>query len=255
MTEHVKVSCENHILQIRLNRPDRNNALTMAMYNTMSAAIEAAESDSEVRAIVLLASGDNFTVGNDLKDFPDPVTGDEATPPMRFITSLAQASVPIVAAVEGMAVGIGATMLLHLDSVVVADNASILMPFINIALVPEGGSSLMLPRLLGYTRAAELLLRGKPVSGQRAYELGIASGLARPGMAADVALGIAAEFAQKPPAVVRQTKRLLKGDREQIMQRVRDEEQLLLKCFASPEHGEAMSAFAEKRQPDFSRFS
>lgn len=255
MTEHVSVRCDNHILQLRLNRPDRNNALTMAMYNTLSAAIEAAESDRAVRVIVLLASGNNFTVGNDLKDFPDIVTGGEATPPMRFIASLAQSSLPIIAAVEGLAVGIGATMLLQLDSVVVASDASILMPFINIALVPEGGSSLLLPRLLGYTRAAELLLRGKPVSGQRAYELGIASSLAEPGQAADIALGIAAEFAQKPSAVVRQTKRLLKGDGEQIMQRVRAEEELLLNCFASPEHEEAMAAFAEKRQPDFSRFN
>lgn len=255
MTTSVSVTRDNHILQIRLNRPEKKNALTMAMYNALSAAIEAAESDRSVRVIVFLGSGGNFTAGNDLQDFPDAPSSNESTPVMRFVSSLAQSTVPMIAAVEGVAVGIGATMLLHLDCVVTAPNARFLLPFINLALVPEAGSSHLLPQLLGYTRAAELLMRGKPFDGQRAFDLGIASTLTDPGTVDDTALGIAAEFAQKPPQAMRKTKELLKGDRQRVMDRIRWEERLLFECSVTAENEEALAALQEKRPPDFSTFS
>lgn len=255
MTTHVSIERDKHILQIRLNRPKKKNALTLAMYNIMSDAIQAAESDSSVRVIVFLGSGGNFTAGNDLQDFPEAPSSNEPTPVMRFISGLAQSTVPIIAGVEGLAVGIGATMLLHLDCVVTAPDARFLMPFINLALVPEAGSSYLLPQRLGYTRAAELLMRGKPFDGQRAFELGIASTLTDPGAVDDTALGIAAEFAQKPPQAMRKTKVLLKGDRQPLLDRIRWEEQLLFDCFATAENEEALAAMQEKRPPDFSTFS
>jgi enoyl-CoA hydratase/carnithine racemase len=165
--------------------------------------------------------------------------------------SLINSSVPIVAGVEGVAVGIGATILLQVDSVVAEPGARILMPFVNLALVPEAGSSLLLPRMLGYTRAAEYLMRGKPISGQRGYELGIVSTLAEPGQVEAAALVIAGDFASKPPAAMRKTKRLLQGDRQELLDRVSQEEELLFECSASTEAAEALAAFVEKRPPIF----
>jgi len=165
--------------------------------------------------------------------------------------SLINSSVPIIAAVEGVAVGIGATLLLQLDSVVAEPQAKILMPFVSLALVPEAGSSLLLPRMLGYTRAAEYLMRARPIDGQRAYELGIVSTLAEPGQVESKALERAAEFARMPPQAMRKTKRLLQGDRQALLDRVGLEEELLFECSVAAEALEAITAFKEKRPPDF----
>ncbi len=252
MSEDIIITRDRHVVQIRLNRPHKKNALTQACYTTMAQTIESAESDPSVRVLVFLGAGGNFTSGNDLSDFPAPPADGELTPVMRFVTSLLQSSVPIIAGVEGLAVGIGATLLLHLDSVVAEPDARILLPFANLALVPEAGASLLLPRIMGYTRAAELLMRGKPVSGTQAYELGIVSTLAEAGQVENTALKIAAEFASKPPAALRKTKRLLKGDSQVLLERARLEEKLLAECFASAEAREAIQAIQEKRPPDFS---
>lgn len=252
MPEHILVTRDGHIVQIRLNRPEKKNALTLDCYVAMAEAIETAESDRSVRAIVFLGAGGNFTSGNDVSGFPDaPADGGE-TPVFRFVSALITSSVPMVAGIEGVTVGIGATMLLHLDSVVADPEATILMPFVNLALVPEAGSSLLLPRLLGYTRAAELLMRGRPISGRRACELGIVSTLSEPGKAEAAALKVAGEFARKPPTAMRRTKRLLKGDTLELLDRVRHEEKLLFEGFASAETREAIAALREKRPPDFS---
>ncbi len=251
-TTDLIVTRDQHVVQIRLNRPHKKNALTQACYTTMAEVIEKAEADGSVRAIVLLGAGGNFTSGNDLADFPDKPPADGITVVFRFIRSLVESSVPIVAGVEGVAVGIGATMLLHLDSVVADPDARILMPFVNLALVPEAGASLLLPRMLGYTRAAELLMRGRPIDGRKAYELGIVSTLADSGKVEETTLEMAAEFARKPPAAMRKTKRILKGETRALLERVSQEEEMLFEGFASAETREAISALREKRPPDFS---
>jgi enoyl-CoA hydratase/carnithine racemase len=218
----------------------------------MADTIERAESDRSVRAVVFLGAGGNFTSGNDVSDFPEKPLDNGATPVFRFVKSLVESSVPMVAGVEGVAVGIGATMLLHLDSVVAGPESTILMPFINLAVVPEAGASLLLPRMLGYARAAEFLMRGKPLDGRRALEMGIVSTLAESGQVEATALRIAADFARKPPDAMRKTKRLLKGDTQALLDRIRLEEEQLFECFASAEAREALTAFREKRPPDFS---
>ncbi|MCC7329367.1 MAG: enoyl-CoA hydratase/isomerase family protein [Gammaproteobacteria bacterium] len=243
---------ERHVLQIRMNRPEKKNALTLPMYDVISEALERAEADTAVRAVVLGGAGGNFCSGNDVGDFPDAGSGQQGpTPVMRFVKALVNASVPIVAAVEGVAAGIGSTMLLHLDSVVASAGSRIVFPFLNLALVPEAGSSLLLVRLLGYTRAADLVLRAGSIDGTEAHRLGIVSRLAEPGAVDKVALEIAAEFASKPPQAMRRAKRLMKGDTAGLLERIREEERGVFLGLGSAEGAEALRAFREKRRPNF----
>lgn len=253
MSKHILIEKAGGILQIRFNRPKRKNALTMEMYTLLSATVNRAEHDPDVRTIVFLGSEGNFSSGNDISQPPDQLAPDSPSPPLLFITSLARSTIPIIAGVDGVAVGIGATMLLHLDAVIVTPQARLLLPFINLALVPEAGSSMILPRLLGYTRAADLLLGGRPIDGCRAYELGLATQVVEADALADTVLTTAKDMARLPANSVRQTKRLLKGDIEPLLERMRAEERLLFSCAASAEHKEALAALAEKRPPDFTR--
>ncbi len=252
----VTTQLDGHVLQIRIDNPVKKNALTMEMYDVMSAALERAEADTAVRAVVFSGAGGNFCSGNDVSGFPAAGSGSQGpNPVMRFVEALVNASVPIVAAVEGVAAGIGATMLLHLDAVVAGPGSKIVLPFLNLALVPEAGSSLLLVRLLGYTRAAELVLRAGSVDGSEAHRLGIVSRLAEDGAVGQVALAIAGEFAAKPPQAMRRAKRLMKGDTAALLQRIREEERGVFLGLNSAEGAEALQAFREKRRPDFSRTS
>ncbi|GIK35366.1 MAG: enoyl-CoA hydratase [Gammaproteobacteria bacterium] len=249
----VTTQLDQYVLQIRIDRPEKKNALTMDMYEVMSAALEQAEADSSVRAVVFSGAGGNFCSGNDVAAFPAAGSQPQGpNPVMRFVEALVNASVPIVAAVEGVAAGIGATMLLHLDGVVASAGSRIVFPFLNLALVPEAGSSLLLVRLLGYTRAAELMLRAATIDGTEAHRLGIVSRLAEPGAVGQVALDLAAEFASKPPQAMRRAKRLMKGDTAELMQRIREEERGVFLGLGSAEGAEALRAFREKRRPNFS---
>ncbi len=250
----ITTALDDHVLQIRMERPEKRNALTMDMYDRMSAALEQAEADPDVRAVVFRGAGGHFCSGNDVAALPATDQGTPGpNPVMRFVEALVNASVPIVAAVEGVAAGIGCTMLLHLDAVVASRDSRIVFPFLNLALVPEGGSSLLLVRLLGYTRAANLVLRAASIDGAEAHRLGIVSTLAEPGTVARTALDIAAEIAAKPPRAMRRAKRLMKGDTAELMQRIREEEQDLFLGLRSAEGAEALRAFMEKRRPDFSQ--
>ena len=254
MSESLIIERQGPLLQLRLNRPAKKNALTLAMYDAMSEQIERAGADPAIRVILISGEGGNFTTGNDLEDFPDP-TAEGPNPVFRFIGNVVTTTVPLVAAIEGTAAGIGATMLLYFDSAVAALDSRFLFPFINIALPPEAGSSLLLPQMMGYAPAAELLMRGKPFDAGKALDIGLVSRLAEPGNALSKALEIAAEFAAKPPAAMRETKRLLRGDTDIIMARIRQEEQILLRALDSPESREARTAFMQKRPADFSHFS
>lgn len=230
----VTVNREGSIINICLNRPEKKNALTRVMYNTLSDQLEAAEIDRSVRVIVLTGSGGNFTSGNDIGELSS-IPDDEQNYVMRFITLLINASVPIVVAVEGLAVGIGATMLGYVDAVVVSEKSKLLYPFINLALPPEGGSTLFMPKLIGYSRAAQLLMRGKPISGKEAFNIGIATLLSADTEIKKDAQALAEEYAQKPPSMMRKTKLMLKGDTQAIINRIQEEAVELKKALKSDE--------------------
>ena len=254
MTEHILTDLENGILTVRLNRPAKKNALTAEMYSALAEALARAGRDEEVRVLLLAGSEGVFTAGNDLEDFlRNPPQGAEA-PVFRFIAGLVETDVPLVAAVDGAAVGIGTTLLLHCDCAVASDRSQFSLPFINLALVPEAGSSMLLVEACGYKKAAELLMMGEPFSAGQALDCGIVSRVCAAGEVLEEARKMAALLAAKPRGALRSTKRLLRRAKEPLADRARAEAVLFSECLASPAAKEAFTAFLEKRAPDFSRF-
>src|ERR1700690_2122258 len=243
------------VLRIEINRPDKKNALTAAMYQAMADAIKAAEADPGVRVVLIHGKADVFTAGNDLQDFLDNPPRDDNRPVFQFLYGISEAQKPIVAAVAGAAVGIGTTMLLHCDLVYAAPNARLQLPFVNLGLVPEAASSLLLPALVGYQRAAELLLLGEPFTAQRAKEIGLVTEVVPESELFATAMAQARKLAAKPAASLRLTKRLMKqGQMAAVAQQINMESAHFGERLNSPEAKEAFSAFLEKRKPDFSRF-
>jgi enoyl-CoA hydratase/carnithine racemase len=253
--KHILTDIKDGVLRIEIDRPEKKNALTSAMYQAMANAIHAAEADARVRVMLIHGKADLFTAGNDLQDFLDNPPRDDKRPVFQFLYGISQAEKPIVAAVAGAAVGIGTTMLLHCDLVYAAPNARLQLPFVNLGLVPEAASSLLLPALVGYQRAAELLLLGEPFGAQKAKEIGIVTEVVPEGELFDTAMAQAKKLAGKPAASLRLTKKLMKqGQMAAVAQRIRLESDHFGERLASPEAKEAFSAFLEKRKPDFSRF-
>jgi enoyl-CoA hydratase/carnithine racemase len=255
MSDEVIIERNGHILDIQFNRPDKKNALTLKMYTAMTEALAAAEKDLEVRVVLFHGTGGNFTSGNDVNDFLSNPPIDDTAPALQFISAIARATVPIVAAIDGVSVGVGTTMLLHCDYILVTEDARLQFPFINLALLPEAGSTHLLPRLLGYTRAAELALLAEEFSGARAVELGIASKIVKAEHIHEEAKAIADKFAAKPPKAVRMAKRMLKGEQARMDAIIAEEARIFGEQLTSPEAREAFSAFIEKRKPDFSGLS
>lgn len=255
-TEHVQTDFQDGILTLRFNRPDKKNALTLAMYTALVEAFTWANEKDSVR-VVLLTGGDGcFTSGNDLVDFMNsPPLGDKS-PVMQFLVAISQTRKPIVAAVSGAAVGVGATMLLHCDLVYAGAGALFQMPFVNLGLCPEAGSTLLLPRMMGHQRAAELLLLGEPFSAETAHEVGIVSVVCPDGELLETALGKARRLAAQPPAAVRVAKALMKHSYAfPLREAMREEGALFLERLKSPEATEGIRAFLERRRADFSQFS
>ena len=243
------------VLRIGFNRPEKKNAITGDMYRTLAGALQSASSDPSVRVVLFHGRPDAFTAGNDLGDFLKfPM--DEGSPVLAFLHALVDFDKPMVAAVAGLAVGIGTTVLLHCDLVYLAPNARLSLPFINLGLTPEAASSYLLPRLAGYQRAAELLLLGEPFGAEQAREIGLANAIVEPDRLLDAALAAATKLAQKPTAALRLSRALLKqGTKAAVEQALSAEMRIFSERLRSPEAKEAMSAFFEKRKPDFSRFS
>ena len=243
------------ILSIRLNRPEKKNALNLAMYAALTNALERADQDDAIRVILLTGSDSCFTSGNDLADFLAlPATGEES-PAIRFLRAISSARKPVVAAVSGLAVGIGVTMLLHCDLVLAAEDARFQMPFVNLALCPEAGSSLLLPRVMGHQRAAELLLLGEPFGAAVAREVGIVNRVCPDGDLQATARSLAKQLAAQPAAAVRLAKFLLKRDlAAPVQETIGVELGYFMERLKTPEAAEALQAFMERRQPDFSRF-
>jgi enoyl-CoA hydratase/carnithine racemase len=252
--KHILTETIDGILRIEIDRPDKKNALTAAMYQAMADALNAAEADSTVRVVLIHGKADLFTAGNDLQDFLDNRPRDENRPAFQFLRNISRAQKPIVAAVAGAAVGIGTTMLLHCDLVYAAPNARLQLPFVNLGLVPEAASSLLLPALVGYQRAAELLLLGEPFSAQTAKDIGLVTAVVAEDVLLETALAQAKKLAQKPATSVRLTKQLMKRSfiaamAEQMELEIGHYGELL----GAPAAKEAFTAFFEKRKPDFSK--
>lgn len=251
----ILTSIANGILTIEFNRPEKKNAITSAMYQAMADALNAAESDAAVRAIIIQGKPEIFTAGNDLDDFLKNTDMSSECPVAQFMRALSSASKPVVAAVAGNAVGIGTTLLLHCDLVYAADNAKFALPFSQLGLCPEFASSLLLPQVAGYQRAAEKLLLGEAFLAEEAYEIGLVSRVMPIAELFDFARAQAAKLVALPASSLRTTKRLMKGAqseaiRAQMMEEIRHFSEML----AAPEAKEAFTAFFEKRRADFSKF-
>ena len=254
MSDQIAVSVQDRVLTIRMNRPEKKNALTGAMYNAMSEALANADGDTDVRAILITGVPDCFTAGNDISDFANAKPG-QSSPAIRFLETLAATAKPVLAAVDGVAIGIGTTMLLHCDLVYATPSARFQLPFVNLGLCPEAASSLILPSLMGTHRAAELLLFGEPFGADVARDLGIVNQLLAQSELLATTTAKAQLLAQKPPASLRTTKMLLKsGQSDAIKHAMAREGQHFAALLQGPEAKEAMAAFLERRKPDFSKF-
>ena len=243
------------VARIQIARPERKNAITVAMYAQLADAVAAAEADASVRVILVHGQPDVFSAGNDLEDFLRAPPQQPDAPVFRFMAALAGAVKPVVAAVNGAAVGIGSTMLLHCDLAYCADDSRFSLPFVNLGLCPEFGSSLLLPLSAGYHRAAEKLLLGEPASAEEALEMGLVSRILPPAEVLGHAKRQCTRLAQLPPAALRETKRLMKaGWREATARAIADESAAFGRLLQSAEAREAFSAFLDRRTPDFSKF-
>ncbi|EGJ11779.1 enoyl-CoA hydratase [Rubrivivax benzoatilyticus] len=255
----IKTATLAGVATIEIARPEKKNALTIAMYETMAAALEAAVADPAVRAVLITGQPGIFTSGNDIEDFMarPPAEGPEAmdSPVFRFMRALLNCDKPVVAAVTGAAIGIGTTMLLHCDFVYVSDEARLAMPFTSLGLVPEFASSLMVPQLMGHARAAEKLLLGDAFTPEQAVDCGIANAVLPAGEVVAHARRVAERFNALPPGAVRESKQLLRGPtRAAVLEAMRTEGERFTRRLRSPEAMEAFQAFFQKRKPDFSKF-
>ena len=252
----IESQSDGAVRRITINRPEKKNALTAEMYEALSDALEKAESAPEVRVMLLHGAGEAFTAGNDLIDFLQrPWKGQVVPPAVRFIRAVVDAKKPIVAAVHGATVGIGTTILLHCDLVYAAENTKFLMPFINLGIVPEAGSTVLLPLLIGHQRAAELLMLAVPFTAQRAYELGLVNAVVPAGELLTTAANAAQKLAEKPARALRACKELLKRTyKAEVDRAIQEEVAVIAERLDSPESREALNAFKERREPDFSKF-
>ena len=235
------------ILRIQIDRPEKRNALTAAMYADLAAAFERAADDPDTRVVLVHGHPQVFTAGNDLADFVDATPAGEDAPVLRFLRAISTAPKPIVAAVDGPAVGIGTTLLLHCDLVYAGASARFQLPFVTLGLVPEAGSTLLLPAVAGYRRAAELLLLGEPFSADEAQACGIVNAVVADGETLATATRAATRLAAKPPSAIRLTKQLLKQpSAAAVAEQIRLEAEQFQIQLRSPEAAEALQAFLNK---------
>jgi enoyl-CoA hydratase/carnithine racemase len=248
MTDHVLVSQSGGVCELRLNRPEKRNAITLAMYDTLWDAMVRAEADDSIRVILLSGAGASFTAGNDLSDFlSGPPLGDDHSA-ARFVRLLPKIHKVLIAAVHGSTVGIGVTLLLHCDLVLVARSARLSMPFVKLGLVPEAASSLLLPRLVGHQRAAELLLLGTPIDSATAFNIGLANRVVEDDTLLEEARTLARTVAEQPAGALRATKQLLRSE-SGTTARIEEELRAFQERLASAEFKSAAQAFFSKGHP------
>jgi enoyl-CoA hydratase/carnithine racemase len=246
---------DNGILQLGITRPDKLNALTIAMYDALTAGLEMAAQDDSIRVVLLQGTDNCFTSGNDLADFTKNPPEDENSPVFRFLKAISQFKKPLVAKVSGPAVGIGTTMLLHCDLVYADETAKFRLPFVNLGLCPEAASSYLLPKLVGHLRASELFLLGEAIDAVRAAEMGLVTRIFPHAELTEKVFTKLLQLTQLPPRSVQLTKALLKQNQSRQVAGVMSEEgALFIEQLAQPEAQEALQAFLTGRQPDFSKF-
>ena len=241
--DQVLVSCAEGVCEVRFNRPEKRNAITFAMYEALVRALHEAQADQAVRVVLLSGEGAGFSAGNDLQDFLSGPQFTPVHPVMELMRMLATFGKPLLAAVHGQTVGIGATMLLHCDLVIAARSTQLSMPFVALGLVPEAGSSLLLPRLIGQQRAAELLLLGKPIDALTAQTLGIVNRVVEDDALAAEARALARALAQQPTGALTATRRLLRGDPAQLLACIEEEARVFGAQLQSEEFRERIRAF------------
>lgn len=250
----IKTATIRGVATLEIARPDKKNALTTAMYAQLADALDAASADPAVRAVLITGQPGIFCSGNDLEDFLAQPTLDETSPVARFMNVLSSFDKPVVAAVTGAAIGIGTTMLLHCDFVYVADDARFSMPFVSLGVVPEFGSSWILPQRVGHAKASEWLLLGDPFGAEDAVELGLANGVIAGPEVVGHARRVAERFTQLPAQAVREAKRLMRASGYgSLREHMKTEREVFARMLRSPDAREALQAFFEKRRPDFNR--
>lgn len=256
MSDHIKTDLADGVLTVTLARAEKKNAITQAMYAALAEATNRARTDDAVRVLMFKGEGDSFSAGNDIADFIaiGSSGGGQVVdaPVFHFLRSLADMDKPVVAAVRGRAVGIGLTLLLHCDLVVVAEDALLSVPFVNLALAPEAASSLLLPMVIGHQRAFEMFALGQPVDGRTAVAWGLANRAVPADQVDATAAEMAALVASRAPNSIRKTKRLMR-DAEALWALMLREGEAFGSQMSSPEAMEAFMAFSQKRAPDFSK--
>ncbi len=256
MTDQILTETRDGITTITMNRADKKNALTLAMYDGIVDALKAAEADPTVRVVVITGAGSSFTSGNDLIDFmqnPPDLAGD--SPVSRFLAAITTFPKVLIAAVNGIAVGVGMTMLLHCDLVYAADTAKLSMPFTALGLVPEAASSLIVPAMIGHRKAAELFLFGDQIEAARAAELGFVNEVVPAEALMAHVEAKAKRLTALAPSALRLTKQLMKSSSREVAERMKEEGAIFGAQLRSPEVAEAIGAFLAKRKPDFSQFA
>jgi enoyl-CoA hydratase/carnithine racemase len=248
-TEHA-----GSILRIQFNRPTKRNAMTSAMYLALAGIFNEAANDESTRVVLWHGAGDSFCAGNDIEDFLKNPPGPGESPQAKLMAALVNFDKPIVVAVQGAAIGGGTTMLTHCDFIYAAESAKFQMPFINLALVPEFGSSCSVSARIGHVRAAELILLGAPFDARRAAELGLVTKVLSDKDVLATATETAGKLAAKPAAALQASKRLMKQSfREQIKEAMKAENEAFSTQVRSADAKEALTAFLEKRKPDFTK--
>jgi len=245
MSDQILVSRADGVCEVRLNRPEKRNAVTLAMYGAIIDALNEARADDAVRVVLISGAGASFTAGNDLNDFISQGNFTEDNNAVRFLEALRNFRKVLIAAVHGQTVGIGVTMLLHCDLVLAARSAQMSMPFVKLGLVPEAGSSLLLPRTVGYHRAAELLLLGRPFDAAEGHALGLVNRVIEDELLMDEARKVARCVAQQPPGALLATKRLLRSDTG-LSARIQEELEAFRAQLGSEEFNAAVQAFFAK---------
>jgi len=249
MSEQVAVSVAGGVSTLRIDRPDKQNALTSTMYDIMSDALAFGESSSRIRCFLLMGAPGVFTAGNDINELQafaeGGAIGDSA---IHFLKTIALLDKPLVAAVDGLAVGIGTTLLFHCDYVVASEWSTFTAPFVDLGVSPEGGSSLLAPRLMGHQRAFELLVMGEPFDAHRAYQAGLVNKVVAAEDVEPVAEAAAAAIAAKPPEAVRTALKLMRGERRDLAQRIEKEAGSFTELLRSPAARDALQAFIDRRR-------
>ena len=242
------------VLTLTFNRVERKNSINVAMYDALATTLEKAAGDAATRVVVIQGHETIFSAGNDIEDFLKNKPAGMDSPVFRFLRGIATFPKPLVAAVCGPAVGVGTTLLFHCDLVYAGDNAAFSMPFVNLGLVPEAASSLLVPQMFGYHRAAEALLLGEPFMAEAALEVGLVNRVVPPSEANALAQAQARKLAAKPLSSLIATKQLMKGGQQKaVLERMGEEGAQFGRMLGEPAAREAMTAFMEKRKPDFSK--